>query len=299
MTAEKNRTKHKTSFIYLLFFVVFIAVFFPVGVSAAAPGPTLPPFPLVTTPPEWSPSQVFPDGNFPGLNVLWEGSEDPQEVSSALQILFLMSLIALAPSLLLLMTGFTRIIIALSFMRQAMATQQMPPNQVLIGIALFLTIFIMTPTFRDLNNNALQPYSRGEVTFEVAFEEGMRPIRSFMISQVARNERYVQLFFDLSGTVYEPGDPEEGYEIGDGIPNYVLIPAFILGELTWGFIIGFIIYLPFIVIDMVVASVLMAMGMMMLPPAMISLPFKIMLFLLAGGWTTYIRGILLTFGGGD
>jgi flagellar biosynthetic protein FliP len=184
-------------------------------------------------------------------------------------------------------------------MRQAMATQQMPPNQVLVGIALFLTIFIMTPTLRDLNENALRPFSQGDINFDVAFEEGMKPIRRFMISQVERNERYVQLFFDLSGSEYVPGDPEEGYVYGEGIPNYVLIPAFILGELTWGFIIGFMIYLPFIVIDMVTASVLMAMGMMMLPPAMISLPFKIMLFLMAGGWGTYIRGILHTFGGGD
>jgi len=294
-----GQTRGKQGLMYLLFFVVCIALLLPMGANAAMPTPVpTPATVIVTPPPEWSPSQVFPEGNWPGLNVLWEGSEDPQEVSSALQILFLMSLIALAPSLLLLMTGFTRIIIALSFLRQAMATQQMPPNQVLIGIALFLTIFIMTPTFRDLNNNALQPYSRGEITFEVAFEEGMRPIRSFMLAQVASNERYVQLFFDLSGTEYVPGDPEEGYVFGDGIPNFVLIPAFILGELTWGFIIGFMIYLPFIVIDMVVASVLMAMGMMMLPPAMISLPFKIMLFIMSGGWGTYIRNMLLTFRGG-
>jgi flagellar biosynthetic protein FliP len=288
-----NGKRNKIKIIFTLFLFVFF-IFFPFDTAAIAPTPV----PIPTPPPGWSPSDVFPDGNFPGLNVLWEGTEDPQMVSSALQILFLMSLIALAPSLLLLMTGFTRIVISLAFLRQAMATQQMPPNQVLVGIALFLTVFIMTPTFRDLNNNALQPYSRGEMSFEDAFTEGMRPIRSFMLSQLDRNESYIQLFFDMSGTEYIEGDPEEGYVFGDGIPNYVLIPAFILGELTWGFVIGFFIYLPFIVIDMVTASVLMAMGMMMLPPAMISLPFKIVLFLLAGGWGTYITGILHTFGGG-
>jgi flagellar biosynthetic protein FliP len=292
---KKNTNGNAKRFILLILLALTVAVFFPVSLSAMELGPPAEP----TPPPGWSPTDaIFPDGRFPGVGIVWEGSDDPQEVSSALQILFLMSLIALAPSLLLLMTGFTRIVIALTFMRQAMATQQMPPNQVLVGIALFLTIFIMTPTFRDLHENAMGPFSRGEMSFDVAFEEGMKPIRSFMLSQLERNERYIVLFMDLSGTEYVEGDPEEGYTFGDGIPNYVLIPAFILGELTWGFIIGFMIYLPFIVIDMVVASVLMAMGMMMLPPAMISLPFKIMLFLLAGGWGTYIRGVLHTFAGG-
>ncbi|MCL2204820.1 MAG: flagellar type III secretion system pore protein FliP [Defluviitaleaceae bacterium] len=278
-----------------LLLALLAAVFFPVGVAAiyAVPDPT--------PPPGWTPADVFPDGNFPGLSVVWEGTENPQDVASALQILFLMSLIALAPSLLLLMTGFTRIIIALSFMRQAMATQQMPPNQVLVGLALFLTLFIMTPTFRDLNNDALQPFSRGEITFEEAFDAGLRPIRSFMLDQLSRNQggQYVQLFMDMAGIDYVQGDPEEGYQWGDGIPNYVLIPAFVLGELAWGFLIGFMIYLPFIVIDMVTASVLMAMGMMMLPPAMISMPFKIMLFLLVGGWGRYIGAVMYTFGGGN
>jgi len=199
------------------------------------------------------------------------------------------------------MTAFTRIIIALSFMRQAMATQQMPPNQVLVGIALFLTLFVMTPVFRDLNNNALQPYAQGYINFEEAFERGLQPIRRFMLDQLATggNERFLVLFMDMAGMEYEfPEYIDEYYVFGDSVPNYVLIPAFILAELTWGFIIGFLIYLPFIVIDMVVASVLMAMGMMMLPPAMISMPFKLALFLLAGGWERYIGAVMHTFGGG-
>jgi flagellar biosynthetic protein FliP len=162
----------------------------------------------------------------------------------------------------------------------------------------------MTPTFRDLNNNALQPYAAGEISFEMAFDEGLRPIRRFMLNQLQgpRSERFLTLFMDMSGTEYVPlEEGDYGYEeylFGDGVPNYVLIPAFILSELTWGFMIGFMIYLPFIVVDMVTASVLMAMGMMMLPPAMISLPFKIALFLIAGGWEYYVRAVMHTFVGG-
>lgn len=295
----KRRLSKALYFFCVSLTVIVLSVIFGGRVHAA--DVTVEPFP--TPPPPWTIQQTFPDGEWPGLSVLWEGTGDPQDVSSALQILFLMSLIALAPSLLVLMTGFTRIIIALSFMRQAMATQQMPPNQILVGLALFLTLFIMTPTFRDLNNNALQPYARGEITFDQAFEEGLRPIRGFMLDQLSRqgNQRFLVLFMDMSGNEYIPPEGweyDENYRHGDGVPNYVLIPAFILAELTWGFLIGFMIYLPFIVIDMVTASVLMAMGMMMLPPAMISLPFKIALFLLAGGWGRYIGAIMHTFAGG-
>ena len=287
-----NPTNRKSIKIFLFFLLAAsIVVFFPFTAQADED-------PVVHPP--WSPHEIFrDDGSIPGLNAVWYGADNPEDISSAFQILFLMSLIALAPSLLLLMTGFTRIIIAMSFMRQAMATQQMPPNQVLIGLALFLTLFIMTPTFRDLNNYAIRPFSAGEITFEEAFDAGMRPIRGFMLEQVARQEWYVQLFFDIAGQEYVPGNPEDGYVFGDGIPNYVLIPAFILGELSWGFMIGFLIFLPFIFIDMVTASVLLAMGMMMLPPAMISMPFKLMLFMLAGGWGRFITLILHTFGGGD
>jgi len=230
--------------------------------------------------------EVFAGGTIPSfeLNVGFGGTDDPAEVVPALQVLFLVSLIALAPSLLLLLTGFTRIVIIMFFLRQAMATQQMPPNQVMIGIALFLTIFIMSSTLGEINENAIIPFSNGEISTEEAIDRGMAPIREFMIRQA--RERDVELFLALAG---ETATTEE--EIG----NHVLIPAFLLGELTTGFIIGFIIYLPFIVIDMVVASVLMAMGMMMLPPAMISMPFKILLFLLAGGWGYVIEFVMLTF----
>jgi len=230
----------------------------------------------------------------PDMNLLPEvaltigASDDPESVVTTLQVLFLVSIIALAPSLLVLLTAFTRIVIVLSFTRQAMATQQMPPNQVLIGIALFLTLFIMAPQLQAINENALQPLGRGEIDTAMALEASWVPIRDFMFVQLDNDfgERAVTLFMDLADVMID-----YDYEI----PPSVLIPAFILNELTVGFLMGFIIYLPFIVIDMVVASVLMSMGMMMLPPAMISMPFKIMVFILAGGWRMIIENMLLTF----
>ena len=227
---------------------------------------------------------VYAGAVFPDMTLTIGGTNDPQSVVPTLQVLFLVSLIALAPSLLVLLTGFLRIVIVLTFVRQAMATQQMPPNQVIIGIALFLTLFLMAPMFQEINQNALIPLGAGEITTEEAFDAGIAPLRTFMYSQT--RERDLFLFLDLANEYYD------GIE---NVGNHILIPAFILSELTTAFIMGFIIYLPFIVIDMVTASVLMAMGMMMLPPAMISMPFKIMTFLLAGGWGLIIESLMLTF----
>ena len=225
---------------------------------------------------------------FPGLDPLLSGTDDPTEVVSTLQILVLVSVIALAPSLLVLMTGFTRIVIFLSFARQAMATQQMPPNQVLVGIAIFLTIFIMTPTFTAINENAIIPFGAGELSTEEALTAAMEPIRHFMFRQLDGRIGMdsLELFHNLAN--------EQMYDFED-VPNSILIPAFIVNELMRAFIMGFLIYLPFIVIDMVVASVLMSMGMMMLPPAMISMPFKIMVFILSGGWGTLIESLMVSF----
>jgi flagellar biosynthesis protein FliP len=205
-------------------------------------------------------------------------------VVTSLQILFLFALITMIPSLLITMSCFTRIIISLHFVRSALGTQQMPPNQVLIGLALFITLFLMGPTISKINENALQPYSKGEISQEQFFTNSMEPIREFMLRQVEVKD--IVLFLDLDKVEFD-GDIES-------ISNRVLIPSFILGEITKGFKIGFIIYLPFIVIDMVVASVLMAMGMMMLPPAMISLPFKILLFILADGFGLVIKSVIDT-----
>ncbi|MDR1639579.1 MAG: flagellar type III secretion system pore protein FliP [Clostridiales bacterium] len=209
---------------------------------------------------------------------------DPQHASSTLEIFVFLSAISLAPSLLIMLTSFVRIMISLSFLRSALGTQQMPPSQVLIGLALFLTLFVMGPIFTEINDTALKPYTDGALSASQAIDAGMKPLRRFMLNQA--EDKDMALFMELSG---------ETYDSIESIPNRVLMPAFMLGELTKGFKIGFIIYLPFIAIDMVVASILMAMGMMMLPPAMISLPFKLLLFIMSGGWSFLVENLVRTF----
>ena len=182
------------------------------------------------------------------------------------------------------MTSFTRIIVVLHFVRTALATQQTPPNQVLVGLALFITLFVMAPVMANVNEVALQPYSNGEISQQEAIDRGLEPIREFMLNQV--NDKDLALFLDIA-------ESRSVSEIED-IPTNVLIPAFIISELRAAFIIGFLIYIPFIVIDMVVASTLMSMGMMMLPPVMISLPFKLLLFILVDGWSLIIGELVKT-----
>ncbi|MCI8327524.1 MAG: flagellar type III secretion system pore protein FliP [Lachnospiraceae bacterium] len=205
-------------------------------------------------------------------------------LSAPIRILLFLTVIALAPSILIMLTSFTRIIIVLHFIRTAIGTQTSPPNQILVGLALFLTLFIMAPVFTQVNEKAIKPLDAGEITQEQALEAGMKPIREFMYGQVQKKD--VNLFCEIADVTYEENDD---------IPNSVLIPAFIISELRQAFIIGFIIYIPFIVIDMVVSSVLMSMGMMMLPPTTISLPFKILLFILADGWDLVIGNLVKTF----
>ncbi|MCI6783835.1 flagellar type III secretion system pore protein FliP [Thermoguttaceae bacterium LCP21S3_D4] len=217
-----------------------------------------------------------------GLSVNINNGEG--NLSGTVRIFLVLTVIALAPSILIMLTSFTRIIIVLHFVRAAIGTQTVPPNQVLVGLALFLTLFIMSPVFTQINENALKPLDAGEITQEQAFEAGMEPIREFMFKQTQAKD--INTFCDIAGVTYETQDD---------ISNTVLIPSFILSELRQAFIIGFIIYIPFIVIDMVVASVLMSMGMMMLPPTTISLPFKILLFVLADGWNLVIRELVETF----
>jgi flagellar biosynthetic protein FliP len=211
--------------------------------------------------------------------------EDADSLSSSLQMLLVLTVISLAPSILIMMTSFTRIIIVLHFVRSALGTQTTPPNQVLIGLALFLTFFIMSPVFSDINTNAIQPLSAGEITQEEAFEVGVVPIKNFMIDQTKPKD--LRLFLDIA-KIAEVKTAED-------IPMTVAIPSFIISELRTAFIIGFLIYIPFIIIDMVVASTLMSMGMMMLPPTMISMPFKILLFIMADGWGLIIGEIVNTF----
>ena len=207
------------------------------------------------------------------------------EVNGALRILLTLTLIALAPMLIILMTSFTRIIIVLHFTRNALNTQTAPPNQVIIGLALFLTFFIMTPTINAIRTDAIVPFESGEIEQAEAIEKAMQPIREFMYPQTQMKD--VSMFMEISKTEWD-GEVEN-------IPNAVLIPSFIVSELRTAFIIGFLIYVPFIIIDMVVASTLMSMGMMMLPPTTISMPFKILLFILADGWNLVIGNLVRTF----
>lgn len=212
---------------------------------------------------------------------------DGSDLASVLQILLVLTVIALAPSILVMLTSFTRIIIVLHFTRAAIGTQTAPPNQILIGLSLFLTFFIMAPTFSQVYNEAIVPLSNNEITMEEAYDVGIKPIREFMFEQT--NTKDIRMFIDIADL---DTSQMEDY---DDIPTYVLIPSFIVSELRIAFIIGFLIYIPFIIIDMVVASVLMSMGMMMLPPTTISLPFKILLFVMADGWNLIIGNLVKTF----
>lgn len=226
--------------------------------------------------------------NTNGLSITY--NNDTGAVSTPIRALLMLTIIALAPSILIMMTSYTRIIIVLHFLRTAIGTQTAPPNQVLVGLALFLTFFIMWPTFQEINENAIQPLDNGEITMEEAFAAADTPLRNFMFGQI--QEKDLHLFMDIDGQDY-PDDMtlEAFYEV----PFTTVIPAFIITELRYAFIMGFLLYIPFIVIDMVVASVLMSMGMMMLPPTTISLPFKILLFILADGWNLVIGSVVKTF----
>ncbi|MBE5950147.1 MAG: flagellar type III secretion system pore protein FliP [Lachnospiraceae bacterium] len=220
------------------------------------------------------------------LDISVSTDDSDNGLASTLQILLLLTVISLAPSILIMVTSFTRILIVLHFVRSALGMQTTPPNQVLIGLSLFLTLFIMSPVMTEVNEQALKPLAANEITTEEAFEKGLEPIRDFMFGQI-RNEGDLALFCDIAGI-------EEVSTLED-IPTYVLIPTFIISELRIAFYIGFIIYLPFIVIDMVVSSTLMSMGMMMLPPTVISTPFKILLFIVVDGWSLVVGELVQTF----
>lgn len=210
---------------------------------------------------------------------------DPETVSTAVQLLILLTIFSLAPSILILLTSFTRIVIVLSFTRTSLATQQMPPNQVLIGIALFITFFIMAPTFQEINQEALSPLMNEEIGLEEAYDRASAPIKYFMADHTRQSD--LQLFLNYSET--------GAIETIEDIPLTALVPAFAISELKTAFTMGFLIFIPFLVIDMTVASILMSMGMMMLPPVMISLPFKVLLFVLVDGWHLIIESLLSGF----
>lgn len=221
----------------------------------------------------------------PAVNVEVGEAQSPQEVATSLQVIALLTVLTLAPSIMIMTTSFIRIIVVLSFLRTALGTQSMPPNQVAIALAMFLTFFIMSPYWQIANQNGLQPYLAGEIGQEQALIEVAAPIREFMFKQTRESD--LALFVNLS----QAERPESQEEVS----TITLIPAFLISELKTAFQIGFIIYIPFIVIDMIVASTLMSMGMMMLPPVMISMPFKILLFVMVDGWHLLIRSMITSF----
>lgn len=224
------------------------------------------------------------------------GAEDTNLVDYFKLIIFF-TILTLGPAILLTMTCFTRIIIVLSFVRRALSTQQTPPNQVLVGIALFITFFVMSPVITDINENALKPYSNKEINETEFFDKALKPVREFMFDQTRSKD--IELFVEMSETKIDVVDKEgkllDKPTILSQIPTTVLVPAFIISELKTSFIYGFILFIPFLIIDMVVASTLMAMGMMMLPPVMISMPFKILLFIMVDGWGLIIKALLTGF----
>ena len=222
----------------------------------------------------------------PSINIGIGETENPDDVAVVLQIIALLTILTLAPAILVLMTSFTRLVVVFHFLRQAMGTQQSPPNQVMVGLALFITFFIMSPVWHHVYGNALRPFLDKEVSYSEAFERAKIPVSKFMLKNT--REKDLALFVKTA-KLKRPLSK-------DNVPLLVLVPAFVISELKTAFIIGFILYVPFLVIDMVVASVLLSMGMMMLPPIMISLPFKLMLFVLVDGWNLVVGSLINSFG---
>ncbi len=222
----------------------------------------------------------------PQINLGISPARSPQQVVGALQILLLLTVLTLAPTLLVLCTSFTRIIVVLSFVRTAMGTQSTPPNQVLTGLALLLTFFVMAPTIKAVNTNAIQPYLKHQISQSVALNRAVAPVRTFMFKQTRQKD--IELFYAISKEP-RPRTPAD-------VPTYILIPAFVISELKTAFEIGFALYIPFVVIDMVTSSILLSMGMMMIPPIIISLPFKILVFVLVDGWNLVVAALFQSFG---
>jgi len=211
---------------------------------------------------------------------------NPKQVSTLVEVLLVFMVLSVAPAILMMMTCFTRLIVAFSFLKKALGTQTTPPNQTLIGLSLFLTLFIMAPVFKQMNETAIKPYLAEEMPIEQAFETGMVPLRSFMFKQT--REKDLALFLSIA-KLDKPKNKDE-------VPTSILVPAFMISELKTSFEIGFVLFLPFLVIDMVVSSVLLAMGMMMLPPVMISMPFKLLLFVMVDGWNLIVGSLIHSYG---
>ncbi len=282
MMKNKLKIKQIAAIICLLFTVGILCIQNSVTVHATADSGNL--GSAGTVSPPGASESLGTSGTTPnGWSITY--NEGNGELNGTLRILLILTLITIAPTLIIMMTSFTRIIIVLHFTRTALNTQTAPPNQVLIGLALILTFFIMEPTINQINEQALQPYQAGEISQDEALEKAIVPLREFMYPQTQVKD--VQMFMNIAGKTWSGEN--------DDIPFSVLLPSFMLSELRIAFWIGFMIYIPFIVIDMVVASTLMGMGMMMLPPTTISMPFKILLFVLADGWSLIIDNLVRTF----
>jgi flagellar biosynthetic protein FliP len=263
-------------------FVVLFTFFVPHLVSAQAE-----PFPDMSVQGTTSLLTPPPPPVVPFIDLSVRNPSTGQEVAFSLQLLLLLTVLSLAPSIIILMTSFLRIAIVLDFIKRALSLQQVPPNQVIMGISLFLTLFIMWPTFTSIYNNSVKPLAAGELSVQNAYYEAEAPMRLFMYRQMAGNPKNIELFMAMRGL-------DKPNTLAD-VPTYVLIPSFILNELTVAFKIGILLFIPFIVIDMVVASALMSMGMIMLPPVMISMPFKLILFILVDGWGLLTDQVVRSF----
>ncbi len=229
--------------------------------------------------------QSNPTVPIPKIGIDIGTSDKPEDLSVSLQIILLLTILTLAPSILIMTTSYLRIIIVFHFVRNALGTMQMPPSQLLAGIAMFVTFFIMAPTWGEINENAIKPYMDKKITINEAYDKAIMPIRNFMYKNTKQKD--IELFVNLANM------PKP--ETRNDIPTYVLIPSFVLSELRTGFIMGFFVFIPFLMVDMIVSSILMSMGMMMLPPMLISLPFKILLFILVDGWNLIIGSLVRSF----
>jgi flagellar biosynthesis protein FliP len=222
----------------------------------------------------------------PKIGITLAGATTPTDYVNNIKILIFLTALTLLPSFIMMMTSFARIIVTFSFLKSALGVSQSIPNQVLIGLALFLTVFIMTPVYNDINNNAIKPYLDNKITQAQAIDAGSKPIRNFMLKQTRTKD--LKLFVDLAKL-------DKTKTTADNVPLYVVIPAFAISELKTAFIIGFLLYIPFLIIDLVVSSVLMSMGMFMLPPVMVSIPFKLLLFIMVDGWYLIVQSLILSF----
>lgn len=223
----------------------------------------------------------------PGVTFSVSPADQPEQVTTGVQLLVLLTVLSLAPSILILGTSFTRIVIVLSMVRNAVGTTAIPPNQVIIGLSLLLTFFVMQPVYTDINNNAIQPYINKQIDQKTAINNAIEPVREFMFKQT--REKDIELFIEIRGTA----KPET---LAD-IPTSALFPAFVISELKTALTMGFLLYVPFLIIDLVISSILLSLGMMMLPPSLVSLPFKLLLFVMADGWYLITRSLMLSFGG--